>query len=187
MASTKYPDILYPLWRYEYTQIAAMKQQNADPFRGLRTVDEKKMGIVKRGKLSCLMLNRFPYAPGHLLVVPYRKVPEIEKLTKPELDEIMELVVLGKKLLERTMHTHGCNIGLNQGESILSGGSVPNHLHFHIVPRWRGDSNFMPVVARTRILVRSSENIRVQMKKALKEMESPKPRAQKPNKRASSK
>jgi ATP adenylyltransferase len=169
--AVQYPQILYAHWRYEYSKISPPGKYQADPFVGLESGDEKKHGIIKKGKFACLLLNKFPYAPGHLLAVPYRKVGPIEKLTVEELAEIMEFVVLGKKLLTKIMHIHGCNIGLNQGDGDVSGGSVPEHLHFHIVPRWKGDNSFLPVIGGPRLMIRSSESIWCEMKKVLAQME----------------
>jgi ATP adenylyltransferase len=175
MART-YPNILYPYWRFEYSKIAPPGKFAADPLKGLKNKDEKAFRIVKKGKFACLMLNRFPYAPGHLLAVPYRQVAPIEELTEEELTEVMELVILGKKLLQEVMHIHAANIGLNQGDGNVSGGSVPSHLHFHIVPRWRGDNSYLPIISGTRLMIRSSESIWAAMKKALKTLEAPKSR-----------
>ena len=110
--------------------------------------------IVHRSPLSYLVLNRFPYNPGHLLAVPYREVIELEELSGTERADLMEEIVLAKRLLAAAMKPDGVNIGFNLGSA--AGGSIA-HLHGHIVPRWNGDNNFMPVLGQTRVLPQSLE------------------------------
>lgn len=145
---------LHPHWRMEYIEAprypAAMKR----PFTELPALgDDRAALIVHRGKLSYLVLNRFPYNPGHLLAVPYRDVSDLEELTAAERADLFEEIVFGKRLLAAALKAEGYNIGFNLGASV-AGGSIA-HLHGHIVPRWNGDSNFMPVIGSTRILPQS--------------------------------
>jgi ATP adenylyltransferase len=100
------------------------------------------------------MLNRFPYNPGHLLAIPFREVVELEELTPEESADLFQTIILGKKLLTRTLKPDGVNIGFNLGSA--AGGSIA-HLHGHLVPRWNGDNNFMPVLGQTRILPQALE------------------------------
>ena len=151
------PGALRPYWRYEYAKVAG--PHRGDPFKGLKKADPKKALIVIKGKLGALVLNKFPYTAGHLLAVAYRAVGALEDLTGEERDELMDLVITGKLLLKKVLKTHGTNIGINQGEGQVSGGSVPNHLHWHIIPRWRGDNSFFPVMTGSRILITSQENV----------------------------
>ncbi|MBX6325697.1 MAG: HIT domain-containing protein, partial [Chthoniobacterales bacterium] len=102
-----------------------------------------------------LMMNRYPYAVGHLMAVPYRKTAELAQLGENEVAELWNLVVHGQALLRAAVKAQGFNIGLNLGE--CAGAGVPDHLHIHIVPRWNGDTNFMPILAGTRLL---SEGLR---------------------------
>jgi ATP adenylyltransferase len=111
--------------------------------------DDRRALIVHRSPLSYLMLNRFPYNPGHLLVIPFREVGDIEDLTPAESADLAATLVVGKRLLRLAMTPDGFNVGFNLGRS--AGGSI-EHLHAHIVPRWSGDTNFMPVLGQTRIL-----------------------------------
>jgi ATP adenylyltransferase len=146
---------LHAYWRMDYIEAprypAAMKR----PFTDLpRMGDDKAAMIVHRTQLSYLVLNRFPYNPGHLLAVPFREVVEMEELTAPERADLMEEVVFAKRLLTAAMKPDGVNIGFNLGSA--AGGSIA-HLHGHIVPRWNGDNNFMPVVGQTRVLPQSLE------------------------------
>jgi ATP adenylyltransferase len=96
------------------------------------------------------MMNRYPYAVGHLMAVPYRRTGDIGALGDNEIVELWGLLVHAQKLLQKTMDAQGFNIGINLGES--AGAGVPGHLHLHIVPRWPGDTNFMPTIAGTRTL-----------------------------------
>jgi ATP adenylyltransferase len=111
--------------------------------------DDRAALIVHRTPLSYLMLNRFPYNPGHLLVIPFREVTDLTDLTAAEQTDLMAALVFGEKLLREVLRPDAFNIGFNLGRP--AGGSI-DHLHGHIVPRWSGDNNFMPVLGQTRIL-----------------------------------
>jgi ATP adenylyltransferase len=125
------------------------------PFTELPTLgDDRAALIVHRTALSYLMLNRFPYNPGHLLAIPFREVTDIEELTPAENADLFAILTFGKKLLRTTMKPDGFNLGFNLGSS--AGGSI-SHLHGHLVPRWNGDNNFMPVLGQTRILPQALE------------------------------
>jgi ATP adenylyltransferase len=128
---------------------AAMKR----PFLELPLLgDDRAALIVHRSPLSYLVLNRFPYNPGHLLAVPFREVVDLEELRMDERSDLMEEIVVAKRLLTAAMKPDGFNVGFNLGR--VSGGSI-DHLHAHIVPRWAGDNNFMPVIGQTRVLPQS--------------------------------
>jgi len=122
------------------------------PFTELPAMgDDRAALIIHRSAHSYLLLNRYPYNPGHLLAVPYRDVTELDELTPAERADLMEEMVLGRRLLQ-ALKPNGINIGFNLGSA--AGGSIA-HLHGHIVPRWNGDNNFMPVIGQTRILPQS--------------------------------
>ncbi len=101
--------------------------------------------VLRRGRLAFVIMNRFPYNNGHLLVATCRHEGCFEEITPDELAEIMSLAQAADGIMRRTMDAHGMNIGLNLGE--CAGAGVADHLHLHVVPRWRGDTYFMPVVA----------------------------------------
>jgi len=125
------------------------------PFTDLPKMgDDRAALIVHRTQLSYLVLNRFPYNPGHLLAVPFREVVDLDELTSLERTDLMDEVVFAKRLLAEAMKPDGVNIGFNLGSA--AGGSIA-HLHGHIVPRWNGDNNFMPVLGQTRVLPQSLE------------------------------
>ena len=143
---------LHPYWRMEY--VAGPKEpQTPRPFSDLpRLGDDRTALIVHRSRLSYLMLNRFPYNPGHLLAIPFREMDDLEALSAEEGADLLAEITFGKRLLRGVMKPDAFNIGFNLGRA--SGGSV-DHLHAHIVPRWTGDTNFMPVLGDTRILPES--------------------------------
>ncbi len=144
---------LHAYWRMEYIE-APKDTPGANPFAQLPKLgDDRAARIVHRGTASYIVLNRFPYTAGHLLVVPFREVPELEDLTAAERAEFMELLIFGKRILQTALKPDGFNIGLNLGAA--AGAGIPRHLHAHIVPRWNGDTNFMPVIGHTKVLPQS--------------------------------
>ncbi len=106
--------------------------------------------IVARCRHCFVMLNRYPYNSGHLLIAPYRHVGDIAALEPEELHEIMDVCVLAKKTVDRVMHPEAYNVGFNLGKA--AGAGVADHLHMHLVPRWNGDTNFMPVIGDVRVI-----------------------------------
>jgi ATP adenylyltransferase len=143
---------LHAYWRMEYIE-APRYPETKRPFTELPALgDDRTALIVHRAAHSYLLMNRFPYNPGHLLAIPYREVAELEELTSVERADIMESIVLAKRLLVAAIKPDGFNVGFNLGSA--AGGSIP-HLHAHIVPRWNGDNNFMPVIGQTRTLPQS--------------------------------
>ncbi|MDQ1267165.1 MAG: adenylyltransferase [Bacteroidota bacterium] len=114
---------------------------------------EEKLLVVTRRKLCFVMLNKFPYNNGHFLIAPYRHVEEICKLTDDELSEIIHTVRDSTKVLEKMFCPHGFNVGANLGR--VAGAGVPGHLHFHIVPRWNGDTSYMTVFADIKVVSQS--------------------------------
>jgi ATP adenylyltransferase len=123
------------------------------PFTELPALDDDRTAlIVHRRALSYLLLNRFPYNPGHLLAIPFREVVELEELRADERADLMEAIVFAKRLLAAALKPDGFNVGFNLGTA--AGGSIA-HLHAHVVPRWNGDTNFIPVLGQTRTLPQS--------------------------------
>ena len=111
---------------------------------------DEESHIVHRGRTCFVILNAFPYSPGHILVLPYREVSDVEALTPSEHAELFGLVTTGIQVLKAEYKPQGINVGINLGA--VAGGSVAQHLHVHVVPRWGGDTNFMVTVAMTKIL-----------------------------------
>lgn len=106
--------------------------------------------IVARGELAYVVLNLYPYNPGHLMVVPYRHVAGYPELTTAELAEVGDLTQRAMRVFRATSGPDGFNIGVNQGQT--GGAGIAAHLHQHLVPRWQGDANFMPIIAQTKPL-----------------------------------
>ena len=150
-------DILHSYWRMEYIRAPKGPDGIGNPFAKLaETKDDREALIVYRGPTSYLVLNKFPYNPGHLLALPYREIGDLSDLRDEERSDLMETIVKGKVILARALNPDGFNIGFNLGST--AGAGIPAHLHCHIVPRWNGDTNFMPVVGKTRVLPQALES-----------------------------
>lgn len=119
--------------------------------------------IVWRGRLCFIILNLFPYNSGHLMVVPYKHTFSFGDLSDEEYLEVMKTTKLAIEVLQRTFHPDGFNTGANLGR--VSGAGIDQHVHFHVVPRWNGDTNFMPILGNTKVI---SEDMRVTLKKLRK-------------------
>lgn len=115
--------------------------------------DDRKSLILRRGPKAFLILNKYPYASGHVMAAVNRHVGSLEEIAPEEIGEAMELVQRAVRALGRAYAPEGFNVGLNQGRA--AGAGAPRHLHVHVVPRWSGDVNFMPVVSDTRVLPES--------------------------------
>jgi ATP adenylyltransferase len=147
---------LHAYWRMDYIEAPRFPKVQK-PFTELPALgDDRAALIVHRSRLSYLILNRFPYNPGHLLAIPFREVADIEELTPEESSDLMQAIVFAKAILRTALKPEGYNVGFNLGAAV-SGGSIP-HLHAHIVPRWDGDTNFMPVLGQTRVLPQALES-----------------------------
>jgi ATP adenylyltransferase len=112
--------------------------------------DREPERVLVRGETAYVVLNKFPYNPGHLLVVPLRHTGDIEDLTDAESAELQVLLRRSIRALREESEPHGFNVGLNLGS--IAGAGIPGHLHWHVVPRWGGDTNFMPVIGQVRVL-----------------------------------
>jgi ATP adenylyltransferase len=113
-------------------------------------MDDEEALIVRRGEVAYAVLNLYPYNPGHLMLCPYRHVADYTDLTSDEVAEVATLTREAMVAIRAASGAHGFNIGMNQGN--VAGAGIAEHLHQHVVPRWGGDTNFMPVVARTKVL-----------------------------------
>ena len=117
--------------------------------------------VIRRGGSCMLLMNRYPYNGGHMMAVPLRHVGTLGALTAEETREMMELTCLAERLLERVVRPQGFNIGLNQGAA--AGAGLKDHVHMHIVPRWEGDTNFMPVLGGVRVMPQALEELRAEL------------------------
>lgn len=156
MDSTKKElEALWAPWRIEYFERPLPNSDFMD--NAAQTSDDAAHLVVARRKTAMLMMNRYPYSPGHLMVVPYRKTSELADLGDQEKMELWELVILAQDLLRKVVKAQGFNVGFNLGR--CAGAGVPDHLHLHVVPRWEGDYNFMPVLADTRVLPEALDHL----------------------------
>jgi len=169
IAAMSIPDELKQLWapwRVEYFSIDRTHDFLAE---AAQTSDDAAHLVVARRKNAFLIMNRYPYAVGHMMAVPYRKVADIGDLTEAERLELWELAALAEKLLRRTIKAQGFNIGLNIGE--CAGAGYADHLHLHIVPRWAGDNNFMAVLADTRVMPQALGDLYAKLVESLRREE----------------
>ncbi|MFO0959674.1 MAG: HIT domain-containing protein [Isosphaeraceae bacterium] len=149
---------LWAPWRAQYIQAAPSPRVDTDGpacflCRGLAGSDDRASLLAWRGESSAVFLNRYPYNNGHLLVCPVEHTGNLARLTDASLHDTMETVRRMMGVLDRMLGPQGYNVGLNQGRA--AGAGLPDHLHWHIVPRWDGDANFMPVLADTKVLIES--------------------------------
>ncbi|MGB8355417.1 MAG: HIT domain-containing protein [Chthoniobacteraceae bacterium] len=154
MEFPKAVEAVWAPWRVEYFSIDRTRDFLTE---AAQTTDDAGHLVVARRKNTFLIMNRFPYAVGHMMAVPYRKVADIADLTTEEQLELWELAARAQKLLRKVVNAQGFNIGLNIGK--CGGAGVADHLHLHIVPRWEGDSNFMPVIADVRVMPEALESL----------------------------
>jgi ATP adenylyltransferase len=138
---------LWAPWRFEY-----IRDPGTGCFfcAGLRSKDDRKVLILDRRDGAFTIMNRFPYNTGHVMVAPVRHVGQIHLLDDDELLCINRLIARVMKALDYAMRPHGYNIGVNQGH--VAGAGVVDHIHFHLVPRWQGDTNFLPVLSETKVI-----------------------------------
>jgi ATP adenylyltransferase len=157
---------LWAVWRMRY--IEGLETDPGEVFTELpRHEDGPGNLIVHRGRTCYVVLNLYPYNTGHSMVVPFRPVADPGDLTDEELLEMMQLVSLVVRALRRGMKAQGFNLGMNLGK--IAGAGIPGHLHFHVVPRWSGDTNFMPVVADTKVIPESLEDTYRKVRRAIEE------------------
>jgi len=171
-ASTERNRNIWAPWRVEY--IDALAEGADDCFlcrcRDEKDNDEKNL-LLWRGRRSFAILNRFPYTGGHSMVAPLEHVAELAELDGETMREMMELLRDLQRVLARTIRAEGFNIGMNIGR--CAGAGLPGHLHVHIVPRWRGDTNFMPVFGKVHVIPTSLELLYAQLREASEELKLP--------------
>ena len=159
---------LWAPWRVEYYQAASTPDFLLE---AARATDDAAHLVVCRRKSAFLIMNKYPYAVGHMMAVPYRKVADLSALTDGEKLEILELAERGQMLLREVVKAQGFNLGLNLGK--CAGAGFADHLHLHIVPRWEGDNNFMPVLSDTRILTEALDSLYLKLREAEARLEAP--------------
>ncbi|NJE01191.1 HIT domain-containing protein [Thermococcus sp. JdF3] len=157
---------LWAPWRIEY--IRSPKHDGCIFCDFPKENRDRERLILHRGKHCFVIMNNYPYNPGHVMIAPYRHVGKWEDLTEEELLEIMKLSQLMIKALKKTMNPQGFNMGVNLGR--VAGAGIDDHVHLHIVPRWNGDTNFMPAIADTKVIPESLEEAYDELKKAIDEI-----------------
>jgi ATP adenylyltransferase len=150
------PDAFQRLWApHRLAYILGENKPDGDeadgcPFCSIPAMSDEDGLIVRRGGAAYAVLNLYPYNPGHLMVVPYRHVADLTEVTAEESAEISTLTADAMRAVRAASGAHGFNVGVNQGT--VAGAGIAQHLHQHLVPRWGGDTNFMPVVGQTKVL-----------------------------------
>ncbi len=139
---------LWAPWRMDY--IGSGEKRKKCIFCARKGVSDEVRLILHRNSLSFVILNRYPYSYGHLMVAPARHIHEVQKLTPDEMTSIFRHIGKSIQILKAAFRPHGFNVGMNLGE--VGGAGVLHHLHFHIIPRWKGDTNFMPVLEEVRVI-----------------------------------
>jgi len=141
-------ELLWAPWRMDYI-LADKKGQKCIFCRVDRQTDQERL-ILHRNSHSLVMMNRYPYSYAHLMVAPVRHVDQVRKLKKPEMGDILFYLGRSIEILRQAFHPDGFNVGMNLGQ--VAGAGIRHHIHFHIVPRWNGDTNFMPALAEVRVI-----------------------------------
>lgn len=157
-------DYLWTPWRYAYVSTAE-KVTGCVFCNAIKAGDDEKMLIAYRGEHCYVILNAYPYTPGHVLIVPYAHLDELQKLPAEAASEMMALSQKMETVLRELYHPDGINLGMNIGKA--AGAGIAGHIHMHALPRWVADANFLSVVGETRLLPETLEETWKRMRKAL--------------------
>jgi ATP adenylyltransferase len=159
-------EALHAPWRIEYIRAPKPEATDGSLFtRVVQSNDDAAHNVVIRERTCFALLNNFPYNGGHLMVVPYKQVPDLEDLTEEELGDLMKLTRRCIRALTRVLKPDGFNVGINLGK--VAGAGIADHVHIHVVPRWLGDTNFMPVLAGTSVLPQALSELAAELRAAL--------------------
>jgi ATP adenylyltransferase len=156
---------LHAPWRIEYILAPKAPATDVSLFARIAQSNEDEANLVVVRERSCYaLLNAYPYTGGHLLVVPYKQAADLRELTEGELCDLMSLTRRCQRVLTKLMKPDGFNIGMNLGR--VAGAGIVEHIHIHIVPRWLGDTNFMPVLANTTVVPEALNELAGRLRKA---------------------
>lgn len=161
---------IYCPWRSEYTTDTAHgKHENATQDEctfctRIAQQNDTENFIIKRGKHNVVFLNKYPYNAGHILILPIQHVAHLNKLSPEARAELMELLAQSETIMREALDAHGVNMGVNLGKA--AGAGIPSHLHFHVLPRWHGDTNFLPTLADTKQVSFDLHELYEQLQKA---------------------
>ena len=159
-------DSLHAPWRIDYILAPRPPLTDVSLFtRIAQSNDDEANYVLARGRTCFTLLNAYPYTGGHLMTVPYRQVPDFNGLTDQEITELMLLTRRCQNALTEVMRPDGFNIGVNLGK--VAGAGIIEHLHIHVVPRWNGDTNFMPVIAGTTVVPQALKELAARLREAL--------------------
>lgn len=153
--------VLWAPWRIKYI---AKQHDKTCIFCDARTKPDEESYVIHRGSAAFIMLNIFPYNTAHVMVAPYRHVNSLELLSDEELLDLMRLIKLSIKAIDSEYRPQGYNVGANLGH--VAGAGVEGHLHIHVVPRWLGDTNFMPLIANVKVIPEDIKETYLRLKKA---------------------
>ncbi len=156
---------LHAPWRIEYILAPKPRADQSVFTRIAQSSDDVAHHVLARERTCYAVLNTYPYNGGHLMVVPYKQTASLDGLTEQELLDLLLLTRRCLDALKRTMHPDGFNLGMNLGR--VAGAGVEDHLHIHIVPRWNGDTNFMPVLANTSVVPEALQDVAARLRQAL--------------------
>ncbi|MDW8467468.1 MAG: HIT domain-containing protein [Chloroherpetonaceae bacterium] len=162
---------LFSPWRSKYIasfKDASQAAKGKSIFADIPPEEDEARLVVYRGKTSFVIMNLYPYNAGHVMIVPYKQTPTLSDLNSETRLEIMNLIDLSIQALTEVLSPHGFNVGLNLGS--VAGGSVDSHLHFHVVPRWHGDTNFMPVIADTKVISNDMQELYYKLRSAMQQL-----------------
>jgi ATP adenylyltransferase len=156
---------LHAPWRIEYILAPKTAVDQSLFTRIAQSNDDEANYVIVRDRTCFALLNKYPYTGGHLMVVPYKQTPDLHGLTDDELSDLMKLARRCQQALSRVMKPDGFNLGINLGK--CAGAGILEHLHIHVVPRWNGDTNFMPVIANNTVVPQALSELAAQLRAAL--------------------
>jgi len=162
-------DRLWAPWRSHYVTEAVKSDSGCIFCQKLHDTRDEENLVLARTDRCFVLMNLYPYNNGHLLIAPHRHVGEMEEMDGDELRELMEVTRWMVRVLRRAMNPHGFNIGINVGR--VAGAGIPGHFHIHIVPRWDGDTNFMPVLGETKVISEGLEHTYRKIRQAMRDEE----------------
>lgn len=165
--------LLWAPWRLEYIETADQPKGCIFCITSKDSEDRKNL-IVYRGNTAFVILNRFPYNNGHVMIAPYTHTSEFSSLSDPEKLELIDLLILTKEALSLVMNPQGFNVGINLGRS--AGAGIEDHLHIHVVPRWNGDTNFMPILANTKVIPESLDQTWLKLNEGFQKLKNRRPK-----------
>ena len=158
---------LHAPWRIQYILAPKTPLTDVSLFtRIAQSNDDVTHNIIARDRTCYAVLNNYPYNGGHLMIVPYKQVSDFSQLTDDEMLDLMKLMRRCLAALQQVMKPDGFNVGVNLGK--VAGAGIAEHLHIHVVPRWNGDTNFMPVIAGTTVVPQALQELAAQLREALR-------------------